>query len=85
MEIGQVPKTYKSGVEPLGKPVVDGGKKLSGFGLFALPLPKATQAHGGAKLVTGVRRLVDGLHAQLQLTRSATPRRIAADVPISVS
>ena len=36
-------------------------------------------------VVTGVRRLVDGLHAQLQLTRSATPRRIAADVTISVS
>src|SRR4029453_12801722 len=38
------------GVEPFGEPAVDGRQQRPRFGLLALLLPEATEAHGGAQL-----------------------------------
>ena len=39
-----------SGIEAFGEPAVDRGQQLAGRGAFALMLPQAGQAHGGAQL-----------------------------------
>jgi hypothetical protein len=48
-----------SGVEPFGKPAVDGGEQVMGLGASALVAPEAREAGGGAQL-QGLRLLALG-------------------------